>query len=280
MTSIASALLADLSRHFGDSPVPRVKALHLPPSPWNGGKEGEFGALELEDGSLGLSYVLLDDSLAALAGGRATVELPGTDPMTLATAWRDGRGAAGILGFAAVNALSRHLFDRAGFVPPDAPNSIGGLDPQPGEHIGMVGFFRPLVRQVTALGARLTVLELRADLAGEHPGFTVTLDPRDLQDCDMVLSTSTVLLNHTLDAVLAHCRRARRIALIGPGAGCLPNVLFAAGITTLGGTWITDPAGFKQALQQGLPWSKFARKFALDAADWQPLPVPGPAGTG
>ena len=157
-------------------------------------------------------------------------------------------------GFAAVNALSRELFDRAGFVPPAATDSIGGLDPQPGEHIGMVGFFPPLVKQVTARGARLTVLELRADLAGAHPGFTVTLDPATWRDCDQVLSTSTVLLNHTLDMVLANCRRARRIALIGPGAGCLPDVLFAPGVTALGGTWITDGSGFKQALRQGAPW--------------------------
>jgi len=209
--------------------------------------------VEREDGSLGLSYVLLDDSLAALAGGQSALELPGADAMALAAGWRVGCGAAAMLGFAAVNALSRHLFDRAGFVPPVAPDSIGGLDPQPGEHFGMVGFFRPLVTQVTARGARLTVLKLRPDLAGEHPGFTVTLNPHDLQDCDKVLSTSTVLLNHTLDAVLANCRRARRIALIGPGAGCLPEVLFEAGVTTVGGTWITDPAGFKQALHQGLP---------------------------
>ena len=65
-----------------------------------------------------------------------------------------------------MNALTRELFDRAGFVPPAATDSIGGLDPRPGEHIGMVGFFPPLVKQVTACGARLTVLELRADLAG------------------------------------------------------------------------------------------------------------------
>jgi hypothetical protein len=269
MNSIADALLLDLSRRLGDARTPRVKALHLPPVPWNGSKDGEFGALELEDGSLGLSYVLLDDSLASLAGGRQARDLAGADAMSIATQWRDGKGAARTLGFAAVNALSRHLFDRMGFVPPAATDSIGGLDPQPGEHIGMVGFFPPLVRQVTTLGARLTVLELRADLAGEHPGFTVTLDPADLRDCDKVLSTSTVLLNHTLDGVLANCRRARRIALIGPGAGCLPGVLFEAGVTTVGGTWITDGSGFKQALRQGAPWSACARKFAMSAADWR-----------
>jgi hypothetical protein len=264
---IAETLLADLVHRWGDAPRPRVKALHLPPAPWNGRKDGEFGALELEDGSLGLSYVLLDDSLVSLAGGRFAERLAGADAMQIAAGWCAGGGVARTLGFAAVNAMSRHLFDRIGFVPPPAPDSIGGLDPQPGEHVGMVGYFPPLARQVTACGARLTVLELRADLAGEHAGFKVTLDPKDLGDCDKVLSTSTVLLNHTLDTVLANCRHARRFALIGPGAGCLPDVLFEAGVTTLGGTWITDPSGFKQALQQGLPWSRFARKFVLHATD-------------
>lgn len=265
---IAEVLLSDLKRRLGGAPLPRVKALHLPPAPWNGSKDGEFGALELDDGSLGLSYVLLDDSLGALARGREAFDLAGADPMNIAAGWLEGPGAARTLGFAAVNALSRHLLDRMGFVPPDAPDSIGGLDPQPGEHIGMVGFFPPLVRQVTARGARLTVLELRTDLAGEHPGFTVTLDPQDLKACDKVLSTSTVLLNHTLDGVLANCRKARCLALIGPGAGCLPDVLFEAGVTTLGGTWITDTSGFKEAMHLGLPWSRFARKFALNATDW------------
>lgn len=269
MTSIAAALLSDLARCVGSAPVPRVKALHVPPAPWNGGKDGEFCALELEDGSLGLSYVLLDDSLESLAGGRSAPGLVGADPMPIAAAWLEVPGARRTLGFAAVNAVSRHLLDRMGFVPAEAPDSIGGLDPQPGEHVGMVGLFPPLVRQVTALGARLTVLELRADLAGDHPGFTVTLDPRALQDCDKVLCTSTALLNHTLDRVLSNCRSAGRIALIGPGAGCLPDALFEAGVTTLGGTWVTDPSGLTQALRQGQPWGRFARKFVLNAADWQ-----------
>lgn len=269
MRPIADALLADLADQLGGGRAPRVRALHLPPVPWTGGKDGEFAALELDDGSLGLSYVLLDDSLAALAGP-AGAGLAGADALAVAAGWRDGAGAARTLGFAAVNALSRHLFDRAGFAPPDAPDSIAGLDPQAGEHIGMVGFFPPLVKQVTARGARLTVLELRADLAGEREGFRVTLDPSALQSCDKLLATSTVLLNHTLDALLAQARQARRIALVGPGAGCLPGTLFGRGVTTLAGSWVTDAAGFKQALRQGRSWTAHARKFALQAADWPP----------
>jgi hypothetical protein len=74
--------------------------------------------------------------------------------------------------------------------------------------------------------------------------------------------TSTVLLNDTLDAVLAHCRQARAVAMIGPGAGCLPEPLFQRGVTTVGGTWIEDPAGFIAALKSGAPWGRFARKMA------------------
>ena len=269
MRKLADMLLDDLSRRIGVGACPRVCALHLPPAPWNGDKHGEFGALELDDGSLGLSYVLLDDSLQRLTRGEGTDTLISADALQIARWWRDRDGAARTLGFAAVNALSRHLFDRMGFVPPPATDSIAGIDPQPGEHIGMVGLFPPLLQTARACGARLTVLELRAELAGTHPGYEVTLDPRALADCDKVLMTSTVLLNQTLPALLAHCRRARRIALIGPGAGCLPPVLFELGIHTLGGSWITDAPGFVQALCAGQPWRASARKFVLRAEDWR-----------
>ncbi len=266
--NIAEELLNTLGYAFADTPVPRIRALHLPPAPWNGSREGEFGALELDDGSVGLSYVLLDGTLAALVGGAHGQDLVGADALAVARGWAHGQGAERTLGFAAVNALTRHLFDRTGFVPPVAADSIGGLAPQPGEHIGMVGFFPPLVKQVMACGARLTVLELKADLVGHRDGFRVTLDPRELEDCDKLLSTSTVLLNDTLDEVLSHCAGARAFAMIGPGASCLPDPLFRRGVTLLGGVWIEQAESFKQALAAGQPWGRHARKFALARADY------------
>lgn len=263
--SIADAMLDLLTARLGPDARPRLRAIHLPPVPWNGSKDGEFAAVELDSGALGLSYVLLDDTLAALAGVDGQ-KLVGGDALALARRWRDGQGAERTLGFAAVNALSRWLMDRDGECPPDATDSIGGLQPAPGEHIGMVGFFPPLLRAITEAGARLTVLELRADLVGAHPGFTVTLDPTALRDCSQVLMTSTVLLNDSLDAVLAQCTSARRVAMIGPGAGCLPQPLFDRGVTALGGTWIADGPCFVAALRRGEPWSRFARKVLWQRA--------------
>jgi uncharacterized protein (DUF4213/DUF364 family) len=268
---IADAVLHDLERAFAGRAVPRVRALHLPQDPAGRSKDGEFGALELSDGSLGLSYVLLEDTLARLRAAPAAGDLVGADALTLAGRWRDPDPGWRALGFAAVNALSRHLFDRSGFEPPAARDAIAGIDPQAGEHIGMVGLFPPLVPEVLRTGARLTVLELRADLVAEHAGWSVTQDPAALAGCDKVLATSTVLLNGSFDAIAARLRAARVFALIGPGASCLPDARFAAGVSTLAGSWIVDRAAFVDALRRGDRWGPHARKFAFGPADYPGL---------
>lgn len=263
--SFAVDYIAQLQTFAARAPLPRVKALHLPADPPPGSERGEFCALELEDGSIGLSYVLLEDTLVALR--RVSLERGG-DALALARLYAQGDGALRTLGLAAANALTRCLFERAGFVPPASADSIADIDPQPGETVGMVGFFKPLVPRIVATGARLVVVELRADLVGQHDGYRVTLDAAELAHCRKVLATGTLLLNDTLDRTLAHCRGAERLALIGPSLGCLPDGLFARGVTSLGGSWITDPAAFVQTLPVGALRSAHARKFTLRAADW------------
>lgn len=318
--SFAADLVTELERATAGQPIPRVRALHLPPPAAAASKNGEFCALELDDGALGISYVLLDDTLQRLIDSGDGDGIVGMDALALARAFAAPSAGAGIsggagrvgagdvdagnlrtgnaraadasagdawvrmadaaahalrrtLGFAACNALSRTVMDRMGFAPPRATDSIGGIAPQAGDHVGMVGLFSPLLKQVTAAGARLTVIELNPDYAGHYDGYRVTLDAAELEACNKVLSTSTILLNHTVDAMLAHCRRAERIVLIGPSAGCLPDPLFARGVTLVGGSWVTDRAGFIDALRRGDSWSAFAYKFALTAADWPGLPA-------
>ncbi len=277
--TFATDLIAELERATAGHSIPRVRALHLPPPEAAESRNGEFCALELDDGALGLSYVLLGGILPRLAASDDPHTIVGMDALQLAREFVAPTAGAGgdaeirrTLGFAAANALSRTVMERMGFAPPRAIDSIGGIDPQAGDHVGMVGLFTPLLKQVTAAGAQLTVIELNPDYAGHYDGYRVTLDAAALEDCNKVLSTSTILLNHTVDDMLAHCRRARRIVLIGPSAGCLPDPLFARGVTVVGGSWITDRAGFIDALRRGESWSGFAYKFALPAADWPGLP--------
>ena len=250
------------------SPLPRVRALHLPPPPAAGSLRGEFAALELDDGTLGLTYVLLDNTWTGLSQQLDRSALAGRDALDVARGYASTDALERTVGFAAVNALTRILFDRAGFAPPASGDSIGLLDPQPGETVGMIGYFAPLVPHIIASGARVLVVELRADLAGETDGVRVTLDAAELAKCEKVLATGTLLLNDTLEPMLQHCRRAHRFALVGPSVGCPPDPLFARGVTLLGGRWVADAAGYVQAITAGASTGAFARKFALTAAEY------------
>ncbi|MBI4986933.1 MAG: hypothetical protein HZC24_16705 [Rhodocyclales bacterium] len=266
--SFATDYLAQLTTFAAASPLPRVLALHLPPLHAVDDHKGEFCAVELADGSLGLSYVRLGDTLAELHEGAVRYDLAGADALELAQRFVTASGPEKTVAFAAANAITRCLFDRAGFRPGASSDSIGELDAQPEDAIGMIGFFKPLLGRVLASKARLTVVELRADLAGEYEGYRVTLDAAELAACNKVISTSTLLLNDTLDRMLAHCRNARWLAMIGPSAGCLPDALFARGVTLLGGSWITEPAGFVAALTSGARHSECSSKYALTAATY------------
>ena len=63
------------------------------------------------------------------------------------------------------------------------------------------------------------------------------------------------------------------LALLGPSAGCLPDALFARGVTQIGGRWITDPAGAIDAVRAGRGLGEVSRKFAFSRDDWPGCPA-------
>lgn len=268
------ALLHEAVARLGTAPA--VRALHLPPARPDDPLAGESCALELADGTLGLSYVLFGDTLPALRARAAS--LTGADALTLAaaglTAPADAadRGLARTLGFAAANALSAWVLRRCRYEPPAASGSLATLAPARGEKVGMIGYFAPLLPALAARGARVVVVELRPELHGEADGVQVTGDARDLAACTQVLSTATVLLNGSFAAMRAHCTSARRFVLVGPSAGLLPDALFARGVDALGGSWIEDGPAFVAALTSGQRRGASARKFEIAREHYPGLP--------
>ncbi len=244
---------------------PRVRALHLPP---NDANETGFCALELQDGSIGISYIQLEGTEAPLRERSDAFDVSGMDAVTLARGFAAGDPVDRALGFATINALSQQLFTRANWTPSANDNSLGAIVPQRGEHIGMIGLFMPLIPIIERSGARLTVLELNPALVRDEANFRVTLDPAELAHCDQIVSTCSVMLNDTLDDVLAACRNARRFAVLGPTASCVPDPLFARGVAALGGRRVTDRERFVAAFRSGNKWGLYADKYVLAREDY------------
>jgi uncharacterized protein len=241
----------------------RVRRVILPPIMEKPGKEGEFLAVQLDDGSVGLAFAILGDTLEALHARAPDGVKPGIAAMELVRGYATGDLPARVLGLATINALARRLYDRAGFVPDDSTDSFGSLALAPGDRLGMVGYFTPLIREARALGIPVTVLELRAELVREEPGLSVTLDAKRLSACNKIVSTSTLLLNDTFEQVSALWRSADAVAIVGPSAGCPPDPLFAAGVSAVGTAWVVDSETFLARLDAGEKWGSSSRKVTL-----------------
>ena len=265
MSSPALELLDLVEQAAAALPLPAVAQALFPPNRKGTGKPGEFCALRLADDSVGTAFVLLGDTLARLQDVRPD-ELVGQRALDVARHFADGDPVWRALGLAAINAVTQHVYRRAGYEPDLAADSLGSLRLEPGDRVGMIGFFPPLVPRVRELGLPLTVVELRAELVKEESGLTVTLDPKRLAGCNKIVSTSTVLLNDTLEEILGYCRHAEALALIGPSASCFPDPLFARGVTTMGGYWVLDPTLFMGRAAALEPWGEAGRKSSVQRA--------------
>ena len=262
MRRLVEDLLAMAHRIAAVLRPPPVARVFVPAADLGPDHHGSFCAVQLQDGSTGLAYALLGDTRQRMQSADPAALSTG-EAVSLAERLDGGDPAARSLALAAINALSRHLYDRAGFSPDFATNSLGSLALSPGDRLGMVGFFPPLVRRARDAGIPLTVLELKEELVQEAPGLTVTLDPARLAGCTQVVCTSTTLLNDSLDPLLAHARGCREFVLIGPSAGCVPDPLFARGVTGIGGAWVTDPSALLERAGRGERWGDATRKFSL-----------------
>lgn len=122
------------------------------------------------------------------------------------------------------------------------------------EHVVVVGAFAPFLKSLKRARQQFTVLEM--DPATLKPDELPYFRPADQADAvlpfaDVVLITGTTLLNDTLEHLLALCRPAARVVVVGPTVGLLPDALLRRGVDVLGGIRVTAPDAFLDVLSEG-----------------------------
>lgn len=258
-------MVQEIARHVA---IPRVREVFVPPLQTDPDKSGEFGAVVLEDGSAGLMFVLLDDTLQRLHSAVDAAALQGADVVELARGFTGHDPVSKALALGAINAVGQFVLGRADYRFDYTTDSLGLFAPHSGDHVGMVGYFPPLVRQLRDRGISLTVIELDESLVQHHKDFRVTLDPAQLDQCNKILCTSTVVLNDSIDDILRHCSHAERVGIIGPTAGFLPDPLFARGVDTVGGNRVLDADEWLRRCRTQEKWGPSARKYCIQRAEY------------
>ena len=249
-------------------PLPAVSRVYIPEPQPHAGKHTEFGVVALADGAAGLYYAWLGETQKGMQGRYSEADFIGRPPLELVQLLKENDDAARSLGMAAVNAISRHVLRRAGYRPPPAADSLGGLDPGAGDHLGMVGYFPSLVARLGESGIRVTVIEKKTRFTSDSPLVTISSDISELGACNKVLCTAATLLNDSVDDVITHAENAEAIAVIGPTASFLPDPLFRRGVTAVGGTEITDAARAITALREDSGLKEVERRYLIRREDY------------
>ena len=236
--------------HASLEPITVARILIVDPHP-SPDRDAEFGLVELDNGSAGLYYAWLGESQADMQAQFTARDLTRLSPLELVGYTAHDSDAERSLGLATINALTDAFYRAVRYSPPEAPDSMGGLEFESGDHVGMVGNFLPLVRKLAASGIRTTVVERKAHMINDGDRVRVTLDPTKLRDCNKIICTGATLLNNSLDDMLEYCRQADVIALLGPTVGFFPDPLFARGIDRVGGIRLDDANGAYARLASG-----------------------------
>ena len=114
---------------------------------------------------------------------------------------------------------------------------------------GSSPYFGPFVEPLRRRAKTLHVFE-------RHPAVDSGVLPESaaveiLPQCGVVILTATTLLNRTLDDLLACCRSAREVAIVGPSTPLLPAVFASGGVTLLSGVQVVDGQRVLRVISEG-----------------------------
>ncbi len=202
-----------------------------------------YTAVRLDDGRCGLAYTFHEDAGEGCSVVKEAGTLAGRPARELA-GWVRTLDATGVaLGVATLNALVERPAEA---IEADVTELIRVL---PGDVVGMVGYFAPLVGFLRERAGTLHIFERRPrDQADEHPDWTA---PLLLPGCDVVIISGTAVINRTIDALLASASQAREIVILGASTPLVPEVFAGRGVTLLSGAQVTDAERVFRVVSEG-----------------------------
>lgn len=217
-----------------------------------------LSAVLLSDGSAGVASTFMPDRKEESRGERDLGEFsPGMIrgfPLSRLFEEEASSVLVPTLRIAALNALSTTIVDQGGYkiIQDVDPMDLIALNEK--MTVTLVGAFSNYIRRVLDAGCRLQVLELKEEaLDPDHRRYYLAAQQyaEAFSTSDVIIITGLTLVNNTLDSLLQALPAGRQAVIVGPSGNMLPDVLFAQGISIIGGTRITDTAKLFELAGQG-----------------------------
>jgi len=243
--------------------IPSIKEIIVPTGDGRA-KKSNFATILLEDDTIGVFYIALSQEVKKLIEKIDSKVYKGQSPIDLAKNFSSKDLFEKSLSMGGINSISQYIFKKTDYHFDYTSDSLGLLNINDNDVIGMVGFFPPLVSLIERKENKLIIIEKKEALIKKEKNWVVTLDPVKLEGCNKVLITSTTVLNETIDDILKFCSNAEKISIIGPTAGFLPDPLFKRGINVVGGTQIYDTEKFLFNIRNNIRWGSAVKKYTIE----------------
>jgi hypothetical protein len=117
------------------------------------------------------------------------------------------------------------------------------------DHVGMVGYFGPLVEILRERVASLTVFEKVSCPSRLTRPWVEAVD--HLPRYQVALITATSIINHTVDRLLEAAADCREVVILGASTPLLEAAFFQKRVTLLSGVIVQDPEAILRIVSEG-----------------------------
>ena len=221
-----------------------------------------YTAVVTTDGGIGIAYTYFENKKSCMALNEAP-DYEGRPAEELLKKIKSEHPIERSMALALVNALNH---ENALKLPQDKDNAIlfREFSLESGTNVAMVGYFGPLVKRLKQDKVSLEILDASRGL-GERNDFYTKLSSW----ADVLLLTSTSILNNTTEEILSHLHEKVKVALLGPSTPMVAEAFAHLPVHMLAGTVPLERDGIIKAVRHGMgtpKLHKFSRKSYLALA--------------
>ncbi len=218
-----------------------------------------YTAVVTTDGGIGIAYTYFEDKKSCMALNEAP-DYEGRPAAALLEKIQSEHPLERSMALALVNALNH---ENALKLPQDKDNAIlfKEFRLEPDTKVAMVGYFGPLVKRLKQNKIPLEILDVSRGL-GDRNDFYTKLN----KWADVLLLTSTSILNNTTEEVLSNLHEKAKAALLGPSTPMVAEAFAHLPVHMLAGTVPLDRDKIIKAVRHGMGTPvlhQFSRKSYL-----------------
>jgi len=195
-----------------------------------------LSAVELDDGHIGVSYVLREDLKAGCSIFPYGQDIIGKEAAVIAQWALSGRDSLqkgiGVAVLCAASTLQK-LKDCA------TPERPFGINLKDTDTVGVIGYIAPVVDLLSPRVMKVHVFDRGISQCGGLNSSVEPLEkqPQLLPTCDIVVLSGTTMINGSIDDLLKMCTQAREIVMIGASTPMFPAAFSETKVTILAGSW-------------------------------------------